>query len=222
MEAEINEKRVKCTLKSCFWKGKLCELQSHHHTNYGNIISNSDAHESQKITLPKLPGISQNPTSTITPSMTHTGLPNPRQMPNLANASNDGPIMVPRPPSMPRPTNRPTRRISSVNTANNATTSTPSLRSGQSVTAARSDVGNMRTRLRESREHINDMMALFVSELEDNQVDIIDMQQERERQRQQHLNEVHELGRRLGQVAADLRHLLQPAETTEENNNSIS
>ena len=51
-------------------------------------------------------------------------------------------------------------------------------------------------------------MSTFSGELERSRQEMAEFQVERERQRREQLTEVQELGRRLGQVASELRHLL--------------
>ena len=52
-------------------------------------------------------------------------------------------------------------------------------------------------------------MTSFTGELDRNRQEMADFQQERERQRREQLDEVRELGQRLGQVASELRRLLE-------------
>lgn len=68
---------------------------------------------------------------------------------------------------------------------------------------------SIRDRLRDSRDRLDSMMTAFASELERGRRDIADFQQERERRRQEQLQEVRDLGRRLGHVAQELRGLLE-------------
>nr|KAG5711466.1 hypothetical protein BaRGS_025893 [Batillaria attramentaria] len=66
----------------------------------------------------------------------------------------------------------------------------------------------IRDRLQESRSRLDTLMTTFNGELERSRQEMAEFQVERERQRQEQLNEVRELGRRLGQVASELRRLL--------------
>lgn len=66
----------------------------------------------------------------------------------------------------------------------------------------------IRDRLQESRQRLNLLMSTFSGELERSRQEMADFQIERERQRREQLSEVRELGRRLGQVASELRRLL--------------
>ncbi|XP_069141250.1 uncharacterized protein [Argopecten irradians] len=67
---------------------------------------------------------------------------------------------------------------------------------------------NIRERLRESRNRLDSLMTTFSSELDRGRNDIAAFQDQRERRRQEQLDEVRDLGRRLGQVATELRQLL--------------
>lgn len=66
----------------------------------------------------------------------------------------------------------------------------------------------IRDRLNESRQRLDLLMNAFSFELDRGRRDLTDFQEERERRRQEQLQEVHELGRRLGHVAQELRGLL--------------
>ena len=68
--------------------------------------------------------------------------------------------------------------------------------------------GMIRDRLNESRQRLDLLMNAFSFELDRGRRDLTDFQEERERRRQEQLQEVHELGRRLGHVAQELRGLL--------------
>lgn len=52
-------------------------------------------------------------------------------------------------------------------------------------------------------------MSSFAGEVDRNRQEMADFQQERERARREQLDEVRELGQRLGQVAGELRRLLE-------------
>ncbi|XP_060069554.1 uncharacterized protein LOC132549624 [Ylistrum balloti] len=67
---------------------------------------------------------------------------------------------------------------------------------------------NIRERLRESRNRLDSLMTTFSSELDRGRNDIAAFQDQRERRRQEQLDEVRDLGRRLGQVATELRQLI--------------
>ena len=64
-------------------------------------------------------------------------------------------------------------------------------------------------------------MDTFGSELEQHQQEVINIHAERERQRQEQLDEVRELGRRLGQVASELRRLLSQRRTIRDELNDL-
>lgn len=69
-------------------------------------------------------------------------------------------------------------------------------------------LGAFQDRLRDSRNRLEGLMTTFSSELERSRQEMADFQVERERQRREQLTEVRELGHRLGQVANELRYLL--------------
>lgn len=71
------------------------------------------------------------------------------------------------------------------------------------------NLGEIRDRLQESRHRLDNLMTSFTGELDRNRQEMADFQQERERQRREQLDEVRELGQRLGQVASGLRRLLE-------------
>ena len=71
------------------------------------------------------------------------------------------------------------------------------------------NLGEIRDRLQESRHRLDNLMTSFTGELDRNRQEMADFQQERERQRREQLDEVRELGQRLGQVASELRRLLE-------------
>lgn len=149
---------------------------------------------------------------------------------------------TPRPPSLPRPTGAPSRRVPTLPTiagqsqpirqgtastrnpmTTNSRSSAPNTDSiSQDSTAAsrmrarnnreeQEGVGgrNIRERLRESRNRLDSLMNTFSSELDRGRTDIAAFQDQRERRRQEQLEEVRDLGRRLGQVASELRQLLE-------------
>ncbi|XP_062578814.1 uncharacterized protein LOC134240748 [Saccostrea cucullata] len=68
---------------------------------------------------------------------------------------------------------------------------------------------NVRDRLRESRERLDNLMSAFSNELERGRRGLTEFQETRERRRQEQLEEVRELGRRLNYVATELRGLLE-------------
>lgn len=67
---------------------------------------------------------------------------------------------------------------------------------------------NVRQRLRESRERLDTLMTSFSTELERGRRGLTEFQETRERRRQEQLEEVRDLGRRLSYVATELRSLL--------------
>lgn len=56
---------------------------------------------------------------------------------------------------------------------------------------------------------MDNIMTSFSGELDRGRQEIAEFQLERERRRQEQLEEVRELGQRLGQVASELRRLLE-------------
>ena len=68
--------------------------------------------------------------------------------------------------------------------------------------------GMIRDRLNESRQRLDMLMGAFSVELDRGRRDLTEFQEERERRRTEQLQEVQELGRRLGHVAQELRGLL--------------
>lgn len=69
--------------------------------------------------------------------------------------------------------------------------------------------GEIRDHLQESRTRLDNIMTSFSGELDRGRQEIAEFQLERERRRQEQLEEVRELGQRLGQVASELRRLLE-------------
>ncbi|RUS87961.1 hypothetical protein EGW08_004239 [Elysia chlorotica] len=80
---------------------------------------------------------------------------------------------------------------------------------GVNDSVVRGNLGEIRERLQESRNRLDNLMTSFSGELERSRVQVSDLASQRERQRQDQLEEVRELGQRLGQVAAELRRLLE-------------
>lgn len=70
-------------------------------------------------------------------------------------------------------------------------------------------LSEIRDHLQDSRSRLNNLMSSFSGELDRNRQEMMEFQQERERQRRDQLEEVRELGQRLGQVAFELRRLLE-------------
>ena len=68
--------------------------------------------------------------------------------------------------------------------------------------------GSIRDRLNESRQRLDMLMGAFSSEIDRGRHDLSVFQQEREQRRQEQMNEVRDLGRRLTHVASELRGLL--------------
>lgn len=71
------------------------------------------------------------------------------------------------------------------------------------------NLGEIRNRLQESRSRLDNLMTSFSGELDRSRQEMAEFHQERERQRREQLEEVRELGQRLGQVASELRRLLE-------------
>ncbi|OWF56227.1 uncharacterized protein LOC110449832 [Mizuhopecten yessoensis] len=101
-------------------------------------------------------------------------------------------------------------RNSSSNTDNRpqGTTTASRLRARNRVEQENPGNINIRERLRESRSRLDSLMTTFSSEVDRGRNDIAAFQDQRERRRQEQLDEVRDLGRRLGQVATELRQLL--------------
>lgn len=68
--------------------------------------------------------------------------------------------------------------------------------------------GLIRERLMESRQRLDMLMNAFSTELDRGRQDLTEFQSEREIRRQEQMAEVRDLGRRLSQVATELRGLL--------------
>ncbi|KAK3605839.1 hypothetical protein CHS0354_002477 [Potamilus streckersoni] len=136
---------------------------------------------------------------------------------------------TPRPPSSPRPANLPNQRRrvttlpSLIQTDNNNNQSSPNndgdgdtIRARVIFTTPREgsipprevQFVSIRDRLVESRNRLDNLMGAFTVELERGRREISEFQEERERRRQEQLEEVRDLGRRLGNVATELRRLL--------------
>lgn len=144
---------------------------------------------------------------------------------SVAGAAGDVPALdastprTPRPPSAPRPPNQATRRnLPGLTHRGNPRTSSlsspsPAPATFNAASVSRSNalgenLTEIRDRLQESRSRLDTLMTTFNGELERSRQEMAEFQVERERQRQEQLNEVRELGRRLGQVASELRRLL--------------
>lgn len=74
---------------------------------------------------------------------------------------------------------------------------------------ATENLGEIHDRLHDSRSRLDNLMTSFSGELDRNRQAMAEFQLERERHRQEQLEEVRELGQRLGQVASELRRLLE-------------
>ncbi|KAL5013203.1 hypothetical protein ScPMuIL_007473 [Solemya velum] len=152
-----------------------------------------------------------------------------------SSASTTSTPRTPRPPTGPRPTApRPTgllrrRRPTLPSIANpppqqNSTSETERQNSSSSSEDSSSDstisnvsprggYGTIESRLLQSRNRLNSLMVVFTAELERGRQEIADFQEEREQRRQAQLDEVRDLGQRLGQVATELRRLLTERNT---------
>ncbi|XP_071082724.1 uncharacterized protein [Haliotis cracherodii] len=148
----------------------------------------------------------------------------------LSRDNSDGIVHTPRPPSTPRPPQQVVRRLptlpsllqqdSSRQNVHSTNISTPSYPAQPSEVSTRTPVQpstrtqvsnsltQIRDRLHDSRSRLDSLMTTFGTELEQRQQEVFDVNAERERHRQEQLQEVRELGRRLGQVASELRRLL--------------
>lgn len=121
------------------------------------------------------------------------------------NASSQyrGPNAVPQPPPQPRATNATVSRGVRTNPVNPG-------------------FGTVRERLRESRDRLDSLMTSFSRELERGRQGLTDFQETRERRRQEQLEEVRDLGRRLNFVATELRRLLDQRRQLREDLEEIS
>lgn len=163
------------------------------------------------------------------PSTTHSITAGMEAAPRQALPSTESTLSTPRqprPPSTPRPLNQVLRRnlpaLSAAHTPSvpsgtqrSLSPATHVVRAPPTFSAASVSRGsghgplnNFHDRLQESRDRLEGLMSSFSGELERSRQEMADFQVERERQRREQLTEVRELGRRLGQVASELRHLL--------------
>lgn len=234
LEERIGNKKVKCSLKSCNWKGPLKHLGGHRHTTYTR--TGLPYRPTNRVRLEEdLPSIT---TDIRTPSISDTprSISNSRSSSTTRNSTNNSGIrhnstivrntnnnivesspFTPRPPSTSRPQRQTTRRLQTLPSIVNQTSErrvargTNRRNTGTYTQNGSTQAGhvNVRDRLRDSRNRLDAMMTSFASELEAGRRDIADFQQERERRRQEQLQEVRELGRRLGHVAQELRGLLE-------------
>ena len=154
-------------------------------------VTNSDSDETLTFSVAPLGGFTPRPPSA------------PRNASNVVNTRR-----------LPRITNPPPRQQ-----ANAARRIQPSDSSGQAAQGLRNNtssvqrpgenLGEIRDRLQESRNRLDNLMSSFSGELDRSRQEMAEFQQERERQRREQLDEVRELGQRLGQVASELRRLLE-------------
>lgn len=221
-------------MKSCNWKGPLKHLGGHRHTTYTR--TGLPYRPTNRVRLEEdLPSIT---TDIRTPSISDTprSISNSRSSSTTRNSTNNSGIrhnstivrntnnnivesspFTPRPPSTSRPQRQTTRRLQTLPSIVNQTSErrvargTNRRNTGTNTQNGSTQAGhvNIRDRLRDSRNRLDAMMTSFASELEAGRRDIADFQQERERRRQEQLQEVRELGRRLGYVAQELRGLLE-------------
>ncbi|KAK3103571.1 hypothetical protein FSP39_020215 [Pinctada imbricata] len=130
---------------------------------------------------------------------------------------------TPRPPPTPRPAGQNVRRVptlpsivsQNMTQGQRSSGATPETR--QPVTSRASLTGreqmnpgytNVRERLRDSRQRLDTLMSTFSTEIERGRRGLSEFHEERERRRQEQLEEVRDLGRRLNYVATELRRLL--------------
>ncbi|KAK6177103.1 hypothetical protein SNE40_015275 [Patella caerulea] len=150
-----------------------------------------------------------------------------------ANSESDQPSVLspraPAPPQTPRPNALVRRRVPTLPSLINpvppsvppASTSGSGLltrrRASQNLTPATlrptNETGGrglttVRDRLVESRNRLEGLMSTYADDADQHAEEAYTFQEERENSRRQQLQEVQELGRRLGQVAAELRQLL--------------
>ncbi|XP_055883904.1 uncharacterized protein LOC106077903 [Biomphalaria glabrata] len=119
---------------------------------------------------------------------------------------------TPRPPSGPRTTTNTRRLPRLVNPPPQRSRYQPPealALSSRARPRPQENLVEIRDSLRESRSRLDSLMSTFSGELDSSRQEMIDFQLERERQRREQLEEVRELGQRLGQVASELRRLLE-------------
>ena len=171
----------------------------------GSVVSNTSS--STNITHDARENISPSPFSSLPhaprpPSAPRTTANSVRRLPRIINppavraAGPSQPIRRYQPPeaislsmNMPGPRGRPPV--------------------GVNDSVVRGSLGEIRERLQESRNRLDNLMTSFSGELERSRAQVSEFASQRERQRQDQLEEVRELGQRLGQVAAELRRLLE-------------
>lgn len=158
---------------------------------------------------------------------------------------------TPHPPTTPRPAGQTVRRVPTLpsiinNSSPRAAQETRSHQQRSSATSERRPqppqqlrtngtmsrgvrtnttnpgVSNVRERLRESRERLDNLMTSFSNELERGRRGLTEFQETRERRRQEQLEEVRDLGRRLNYVATELRSLLDQRRQIREDLEEIS
>ena len=206
-------------------------LRERRNANSNSDTSSVDAPTPSRLTVrQRVHPIRRGTVNRIT--VTHTDSNNNLAAPSTTNsnaAETESSVSTPRqprPPSAPRPANRVLRRNVPVVSAAQAPSvpssnqrSSPSashvIRAPPTFNAAaasrasgQSVLNNFHDRLQESRDRLEGLMSTFSTELERSRQEMAEFQVERERQRREQLSEVRELGRRLGQVASELRHLL--------------
>lgn len=109
-------------------------------------------------------------------------------------------------PTLPSIINPPQQNSTSEIEVQNATSSSED--STLSDVTPRSGYDTIESRLRHGRNRLNSLMLVFTAELERGRQEIADFQEQREQERQAQLDEVRDLGQRLGYVATELRRLL--------------
>ncbi|GFO21800.1 tnf receptor-associated factor 2 [Plakobranchus ocellatus] len=169
----------------------------------GSVLSNmssSTAVEAGENSSPT--SFSSLPHAPRPPSAPRTAANSIRRLPRIVNPPTVRPQGAPQPirryqppetislsMSMPGPRGRPT--------------------GGATASGVSGSLGEIRERLQESRNRLDNLMTSFSGELERSRAQVSEFASQRERQRQDQLEEVRELGQRLGQVAAELRRLLE-------------
>ncbi|XP_005089295.1 uncharacterized protein LOC101851456 [Aplysia californica] len=151
---------------------------------------------------PNVSESSESVSSSITGGFTPRPPSAPRTSSNVVNTRR-----LPRITNPPPPRGLPLRRHQppeAVSLGASASSSSP-----QRPSAPAENLGEIRDRLQESRNRLDNLMSSFSGELDRSRQEMADFQQERERQRREQLEEVRELGQRLGQVASELRRLLE-------------
>lgn len=170
--------------------------------NDGTISSNDSANSENNVQFSPRPPPGPRPNNR-----------SPRRMPTLPSIVNNSNNPVPNIDSSEQAVAQESIDINNNSGANMSTAERPLRHTVDTARAQRlvsrpSGFGMIRERLNESRQRLDMLMGAFSVELDRGRRDLSVFQEERERRRQEQLQEVRELGRRLGHVAQELRGLL--------------